>query len=89
MAVFVFVGSYLGLWKRNNKKLPVRETIVLFVALWVVSAGLIVLFKAVGSSYVQLAQANIDVLGPLVIGVIIGRKVISWRHEVRSERPNK
>jgi hypothetical protein len=86
MAVFIFIGSYFGLWKRRKSKLSFKETVILFLSFWVLSAILTIIFKLLLSGQEELIQSTIGNLwGPLIVGVIIGRKIIEWRHKIISD----
>ncbi|MGE3482270.1 MAG: hypothetical protein AB7K73_12755 [Gammaproteobacteria bacterium] len=86
MAVLVFVGSYVGIWKRNQIKLPFWDKIGLFFALWLISAGLWLLFRIILSGQDEVIRSTVGNLwGPLVVGIIVGRSLVSWRRKVREE----
>jgi len=87
MALLVFVGSYFGLWKRNEYTLPAKEAVVLFFALWIISAILVIAFKIIFSSLDELTQSTVGNLwGPLIVGIIIGRTIVSWRRKVNARK---
>ena len=87
MAVLVFVGSYFGIWKRNEHKLPAKETIILFFVLWLISAILVIVFKVSLSGQDEATQATIGNLwGPLIVGIIIGRNIADWRRKVNLKK---
>ncbi|BCO31166.1 hypothetical protein TspCOW1_12690 [Thiohalobacter sp. COW1] len=87
MAVLAFVGSYFGIWKRNEHKLPASEAIILFFVLWVISAILIILFKIMLAGQGELTQSTVGNLwGPLIVGIIIGRIIADWRRKVNAKK---
>jgi len=87
MALLVFVGSYPGIWKRSEHKLPAKEAVILFFALWVISAVLIIGFKIILAGQDELTQYTIDTLwGPLIVGIIIGRSIANWRRRVNAQK---
>lgn len=90
MAALVFVGSYFGIWKKNEVKLPLYEAIGLFIFLWVLSAILNVGFNLALAGRDELTQSTIGNLwGPLIAGVIIGRNVADWRRRVNEKKKSQ
>lgn len=82
LGFMVFVGSYFGIFKRNKTKLPGGELVGLFLFLWLLSAGLLMVFGALLSTLDQESMpAGINLLGPLVVGILVGRKIVSWRRQ--------
>ncbi len=82
MALLIFVGSYFGIWKKRESKLPFKETILIFIGLWILATILIIVFKILLSNQDELIQSTVgDLWGPLIVGVIIGRNVVDKRHK--------
>lgn len=87
MALLLFVGSYFGLWKRNEKKLPAKEAVILFFALWLIAAILIIAFNIILAGQDELTRSTIGNLwGPLILGIIIGRTIASWLRKVNAQK---
>jgi len=87
MALLVFVGSYFGIWKKNEIKLPPNEVIGLFVLLWILSAILTVGFHLALAGQDELTRSTVGNLwGPLIVGVIIGRNIADWRRKVNAQK---
>ena len=87
MALLVFAGSYFGIWKRNEHKLPAKEAVILFFVLWVISAILIITFKLLLAGQDELTQSTIGNLwGPLILGIIIGRNIADRRRKVNAQK---
>ena len=85
MALLIFVGSYFGIWKRRKHKLPIKESIILFFVFWLLAVMLIIAFKVLLSGQDELTQSTIGNLwGPLIVGIIVGRYIVEWRHKVNS-----
>jgi len=87
LALAVFVGSYFGVFRRNKTKLPVKDLLGLFFLLWLISAVLFFLFifSALLSGLDQAAMPEgIYLLGPLIFGILIGRKLVSWRRKIHA-----
>jgi len=81
MGLFIFVGSYFGIWKRRESKLPLKESILIFIGLWVLALVLIITFRILLSGQDELIQSTVGGLwGPLIVGVIIGRSIVDKRH---------
>lgn len=90
LAFLVFVGSYFGIGKEIKTKLPFKETVSLFVLLWIITAGLWFMFRVVLVGQNELIRSTVgNLLGPLVVGIIIGRTLVSWRRKAhaQSSRP--
>ena len=84
LGLMVFVGSYFGIFKRNKTKLPGGELVGLFLFLWLLSAGLLMLFGALLSTLDQESMPEgMNLLGPLIVGILVGRKIVSWRRQIR------
>jgi len=82
IALLVFVGSYFGIWKKTEARLPAGEVAALFFFLWVVTALLMLGFRlALGGQ----GAAAVDLWGPLVAGVIIGRSLVDWRRRTHAD----
>ena len=87
IAAFIFAGSYFGIWKRIEQKLPTNETIILFFVIWVISATLIFVFKILLEGQVKLTQSSdVNLLWTIIIGIIIGRNIIGWRRNVNTKK---
>lgn len=87
MALLVFAGSYFGIWKKNEVKLPPNEVIGLFVFIWVLSAALMLAFHLALANQDELTRTTIGNLwGPLIVGVIIGRNVADWRRRINAQK---
>ena len=85
MGSLLFVGSYFGISKTRRQKLPAKEVIILFFAFWLLAAVLIIVFKVLLSGQDESIQSMIgDLFGPLIIGLIIGRNIVQWRHKVNT-----
>jgi len=82
MAFLVFVGSYFGIWKRRERKIPYYEAVILFIVLWVVAAVLTLLTSSVFSGYEEAAKNQANLWGPLLIGIFVGRRIVDWRTKV-------
>ena len=82
MGIFIFVGSYFGMWKRRESKLPFKETIFIFIGLWILAIILIIAFRILLSDQDELIQSTVGGLwGPLIVGIIIGRNIVDKRHK--------
>ena len=82
MGLFIFAGSYFGIWKRRESKLPFKEAILIFIGLWVLALLLIIAFRALLSGQDELIQSTVGGLwGPLIVGIIIGRNIVDKRHK--------
>jgi len=80
MALLIFVGSYFGLWKKREKKLPLNETAIMFIACWVLATILIISFKLLLSEQDELIQTTVGNLwGPLIVGITIARNLVDKR----------
>lgn len=83
MALLIFVGSYFGIWKRRESKLPFKEAILIFIGLWILTTILIIAFRILLSGQDELIQSTVGSLwGPLIVGVIIGRNIVNKRHKI-------
>ena len=85
LAVMVFVGSYFGIWKRNTTKLLFRQAISLFLLLWVITAGLWLFFYFILIGQDEPIPAAGKLWGPLIIGIIIGRRLVNSRRKANSK----
>ena len=82
MGIFIFVGSYFGMWKRRESKLPFKETIFIFIGLWILAIILIIAFRILLSDQDELIQSTVGGLwGPLIVAIIIGRNILDKRHK--------
>ena len=85
MGLLIFVGSYFGLWKKREKKLPLSETAIMFVACWVLAIILIIAFRVLLSGQDELTQSTVGNLwGPLIVGIIIARNLVDKRLKTNS-----
>ena len=85
MAFLIFVGSYFGLWKRREKKLPLKEAAIMFVVCWILATILIIAFRVLLSGQDELTQSTVGNLwGPLIVGVIIARNLVDRRLKTTS-----
>jgi len=82
LALLIFAGSYFGIWKKNTIRLPRGEAIALFFILWAVTMGLLLVFRALLINQDELTRSTVGNLwGPLLVGIIIGRRLVSWRRK--------
>jgi hypothetical protein len=87
MGVLIFVGSYFGIWRKNTVKLPWGEVIGIFIGSWVLAIVLQLGFQVILSGQdPQFRQVFGGLWGPLVVGILIGRKFTSWRREKIKEQ---
>lgn len=87
MGVLIFVGSYFGIWRKNTVKLPWGEVFGIFVGAWVLAIVLLLLFQLIlAGQDAQLRQDIGGLWGPLVVGVLIGRKFTAWRRAQLSSK---
>ena len=90
LALFIFAGSYFGIWKKNLVKLPRIEAVSLFFILWVITGLLLLIFRVLLASQDQLTRSTIGNLwGPLIVGIIIGRALTSWRRKIHAHNQEK
>jgi TRAP-type C4-dicarboxylate transport system permease large subunit len=85
MALLVFVGSYFGLWKRREKKLPLSEAVIMFFLCWALVTVLIIAFRVLLSGQDELTQSTVGNLwGPLIVGIMICRNLVERRLKTSS-----
>ncbi len=85
-AIFIFCGSYFGIFKRRKEKLRGIEPLVLFSLIWFLSIILIMLFKLFSRDITSsLGKSNLETFGPIVVGVILGRIYVNWRLRKKAE----
>ena len=87
LGLFVFVGSYFGIWRKNTTKLPILEAIVIFFGCWLLTAILLLLFKIIliGQD-AETRQVFGTLWGPLIVGILIGRRVTDWRRALHKKQ---
>ena len=89
LGLLIFVGSYFGIWRKNPIKLPRLEAFSIFLGAWILAAILIIIFRILLNDQDPEIQQLVGTLwGPLVIGVIIGRKVTAWRRKRQQPQGN-
>lgn len=82
MGLLIFVGSYFGIWRKNTVKLPWGDVFGIFIGAWMLAAVLLIAFQVMLSGQDQEIRQVVGTLwGPLIVGVLIGRKFTSWRRE--------
>ena len=82
LAVMVYVGSYFGIWKRNTVRLPLFEAVGIFFLMWLITAGLILTFRVLLAEQDELTRSTVGGLwGPLIVGILIGRTLVSLRRK--------
>ena len=85
LGIAVYIGSYVGVFKRQETKLPGGELVGLFFFLWLLSAVLLVVFSALLSGVVQDSMPeSVYLVGPLIVGIIVGRKIVKRRRDRRA-----
>lgn len=89
LAFLVFVGSYFAVGRRNKIRLPLKETVSLFVLLWIITACLWLTFRALLADQDEFIRSTMGNLwGPLIVGIIIGRALVLWRRKAHAQSRN-
>ena len=86
LGIAVYIGSYVGVFKRQDMKLSGGEKVGLFFGLWLLSAVLLILFATLLSSVDlgSVPRESVYLAGPLIVGIIVGRKIVKWRRDKRA-----
>jgi len=82
LTLLVFAGTFWGVWKRSYVKLPIHESILIFLSLWAISILLKAIFSAALINTDEVIRSTVSNLwGPLILGIAIGRALVKWRQK--------
>jgi len=76
-AILVYVGSYVGIFKKTNRQLPFGEKTALFIFFWILCAIVQIILRA----KFQLVEGD-ALWATIILGIVIGRPIVSWRSAV-------
>lgn len=87
MALLIWVGTKYGVAKSHGSKppkLPINESIAIFLTLWLLAAILVTAFHFLLSGMSKEDQLVPELLVPLIVGIAAGIYIVEWRQKVNA-----